>query len=489
MTNLDKSERTLAQAVSPSSIARTPWVTVSVVMVGTFMAILDSFIVIVAGPAIKADLHTSDGLLQWILAGYQLTYAVVLITGGRLGDLLGRRQMFILGMAVFTVSSVVCALAQDSTMLLVGRLIEGLGAGVMLPQVFAVITLTVPASERHRVFGVLGVVIGMATIGGQLIGGLLIAANIFGSDWRPVFWVNVPIGLVAILLARYVVPESRAEHARTLDLPGAVILSVALFLLTVPLIQGRESGWPWWTWASFAGSALSFGLFAVVERRVESRSRDPLIRISLFRNRSFSVGILLVLAVYAMLTSYYLVLAVSLQDGLGLSALDSGLVYTPAAVMFFVFSMVASRLVPRYGRRVLEVGAIILALGYAATAITLLAGPRLTPGVVIPSLMLQSVGGGLLIAQVLNTVLSRIDPKDAGVASGVLSTAQQAGGALGVAIIGVVFFNTYHPTIHDRVGPAGHAFGMASIFTFATAAIAAVLVYLLPSPRQPPPAA
>ncbi|MEU9992530.1 MFS transporter [Streptomyces sp. NPDC048045] len=474
-----------------ATVARTPWPAVTIAMAGAFMAILDSFIVIVAGPAVQADLGASRGELQWILAGYQLTYAVFLVVGGRLGDMFGRKRMFVVGMTLFTLASVGCALAQAPGGLIVARLFQGLGAALMLPQVFALITVLVGEKDRHRAFGLLGVVLGLATIGGQLIGGLLIGADLFGSGWRPVFWINVPVGVVTVLLAARCLRESRVARARRLDLPGVAVLSAALFLLAFPLIQGREAGWPWWTWACFAASGLAFALFVRTEHRTAERGGDPLVRMSLFATRSFSVGIVLVLTLYAVITSYYLVLSIALQDGLGMSALEAGLVYTPAAVTFFVLGLVASRLVPKYGRRVLEAGAVALASGYASTALVLAGGLPFTPAVVIPTLMLQSIGGGLLITPSLNAVLTRIDPDDAGIASGVLSTAQQIGSALGVAGIGVVFFRSFHPSAHrvpaDSVrmkDAAAHALAMSSLFTFALAVAATVLVHLLPRNRS-----
>ncbi|MGH3758472.1 MFS transporter [Actinophytocola sp.] len=471
------------ESSAPPSAGAVPWPTVSIVMVGMFMAILDSFIVVVAGPAIQADLGASDGALQWVLASYQLSYAVFMITGGRLADLHGRRRVFVAGTGLFTVASIACALAPDPGVLILARTVQGLGAALMVPQVFAVITLVVSQEGRHRVFGVLGVVIGMATISGQLVGGLLIGADLFGSGWRSVFWVNVPIGLVTILLSFRLVPESRLESARRLDVPGVVSLSTALFLLTFPLIQGREAGWPWWAWVCLAASVVAFAVFVAIERAVGRRGGDPLLTLSLFQQRSFSLGIVLVLAVYALLSSYYLALSIAMQEGLGMSALGAGLVYTPAAATFFVFSMVAGRIVPKYGRRVLEVGAIVLAAGYLTTAVVLLAGPELTPQLVIPTLMVQSVGGGLLITPLLNTVLGRIVPETVGMASGALSTAQQVGGAVGVAIIGAVFFRSFDAADGSRVEMAGFAFAMSSLGTFVIAGIAAVLVFSLPRTR------
>ncbi|MET7336103.1 MFS transporter [Nonomuraea sp. NPDC005650] len=465
------------------SVPKTSWGAVSIVLAGAFMAILDSFIVIVAGPSIQADLGASDGELQWVLAGYQLTYAVLLITGGRLGDLYGRRRIFVAGTVAFTGASVLCAIAGTAALLIGARFAQGLGAALMVPQAYAFLTVVVSERDRHRAFGVLGVVMGAATIVGQVVGGLLIGADVLGSGWRSVFWINVPIGLVTALLAARRLPESKASHARRLDLPGVAVLSAALVLVTFPLIQGPQTGWPGWAWTCLAAGLACLAMFVLLERRIAARGGTPLVRIALFRSRPFSVGVALVLVIYTMLTSYYLVLSVSLQDGLGLSALAAGLVYTPAAVTFFVFSLIAGRLVPRHGRRVLEVGAIVLALGYVATAILLISGIPYTPAAVIPTLVLQSAGGGLLITPALNVVLSRIRPEDAGVASGTLSTAQQVGAALGVAVIGAVFFAGFDPTAADRSGIAGHALAMASLATFTAAVIAAILVFLLPRTR------
>ncbi|MFE3259153.1 MFS transporter [Nocardia sp. NPDC059091] len=463
-----------------------PWITVSIVLAALFIAVLDSFIVVVAAPSIVADLHASAGEVQWVLAGYQLSYAVFIITATRLADLYGRKRVFLFGVALFTLSSVACALSPTAGSLIAARVIQGLGAALMVPQVFAYVTVLVPAARRHSVYGVLGIVMGIATIGGQVIGGMLIGANLFDSGWRLVFWVNVPIGIVLFGLAVRSVPATGATATRKLDLPGVVVLSTALLLLVLPLIQGQQAGWPGWVWACFAGSAIAFGVFVAIERNLERRGGDPLVPLTLFRQRSFSLGIVLVLALYALIYSYYLALSVTMQQGLGMSAVGAGLVYTPAAIAFFVFSMVASRTIPTYGRRVLEIGAIVMASGYLATGLLLTAGPRITPLLVIPTLVLQSIGGGLVITPALNTVLSRVRPESAGVASGALSTAQQCGGALGVAVIGAIFFGSFHPDAVGRVAAAGHAFAVASFATFGAAVIAGVVVFLLP--RQAPAA-
>ena len=456
------------------------WWPVSVAMAGMFIAILDSFIVIVTGPVIGADLALSEDALQWTLAAYQLAFAVLLVIGGRLADANGRRRMFCVGVAVFTLASVACALANGAGTLIVARVVQGAGAALMVPQVFALIVVLVPEDQRPRVFGVLGVVIGLATIGGQVIGGVLVAADLLGTGWRAVFWINVPIGLVTIALARRLVPESRVAGARSLDLAGAAVLAVALLLLVGSLIEGQQRAWPWWTWASLVSAPVLLGVFVGVERRVSNTGRDPLLAPALWRERAFVDGLLLVLCVYALLTSYYLALSVSLQRGLGLSALEAGLVYAPAALVFLVFGLIAGRAIPRYGRRVLELGATVLAAGYLATAALLLLGPSMRASTLIPTLMLQSVGGGLLITPSLAAVLRRVAPTHVGMASGALSTAQQVGAALGVAVVGAVFFGAFDPGRDGSVAAAGHAFGVTSLVTAALSVVALALVRRLP---------
>jgi EmrB/QacA subfamily drug resistance transporter len=465
------------------SVDRVPWLPIAVVLVGMFMAILDAFIVVVAGPDIRADLGASDGELQWVLASYQMAYAVFTVTGGRLGDLCGRKRIFLVGASLFTLSSAACAMAPTPTWLIAARVPQGLGAALMVPQVFSVITLLVAQDQKPKVFGVLGFVIGAASVGGQVIGGALIAADLFGSAWRPVFWVNIPIGLTMIALALRYLPESRAASAAKLDVPGVLSLSAALGLLLASLIQGRALGWPWWIWFGLAASAGAAWVFVSVERRITERGGDPLVHLGLFKQKAFAVGIVLVLCVYADLTSYYLALSVSMQAGLGLSAFASGLVYAPAAATFFICSLLAGRLVPRHGRRVLEVGAVLMATGYLTTGVVLVSGLGLSPEVVIPTLVLQSVGGGLLITPLLGVVLSGIHGDDPGAASGALATAQQIGGALGVAIIGAVFFHVFRTSTVGPAEAARHAFAAASFGTFALASIATALVFRLPSSR------
>jgi EmrB/QacA subfamily drug resistance transporter len=459
---------------------RSPWPALMVVLSGSFMAILDTFIVLVAAPAIQAGLHASSAQVQLILVGYQVTYAVALITGARLGDRYGRKRLFMAGMAAFVLCSVACAAAPNADALIVARLVQGLSAAMMFPQVFSIIQVMLPPQQRPRAFGALGAVIGVSTVAGQLIGGALIAANLFGTTWRPVFWVNVPVGLIALALAAWLVPESRLPGTKRLDLPGAAVLTAALFLLVIPLVQGRQAGWPPWTWLSLAASAVAFAVFAMLELREQAAGRTPIVAIRMFRERPFAIGIVLVLIAYAGVNSFFLILSLTLQDGLGQSALGAGLAYTPLAVAFFFASLVAGRVAPRLGRRVLEAGGVIAVIGFASIlAVTLTSGGQMTVGRLLAPLVLVGLGNGLLLPQLLNTVLARIPPAEVGMAAGVLSTGQQIGGAVGVALISIVFYGLLGFHGHG-VATFASAFGGAVIGNLVIAAAATILVLALP---------
>ncbi|MFG2138934.1 MFS transporter [Streptomyces sp. NPDC048650] len=486
---------------SPAS----PWRALAVVLVGAFMAVLDTFIVLVAAPAIQADLHASAADIQLVLAGYQLTYAIALITGARLGDRYGRRRLFLTGTVLFALASVGCAVAPDPGSLIAARLAQGLTAAMMFPQVFAMIQVLIPAPQRPKAFGALGAVIGMAAVAGQLLGGLLIStgfapgfstgssAGPLGAAWRSVFWINVPIGLVTSVLVLLWVPESRAPKARRTDVPGALVLTAALFLLVVPVVEGRAYGWPWWTGCSLAASVLAFTAFVLVERRVAASGGAPLVRPGLFRTRPFAVGTALVVTAYAGINSFFLVLSLTLQDGLGADALGAGLVYTPFAVTFFVASVVAGRLTrPRdlhsvragetpIGRRVLQGGALVAGLGYAATiTVVAVAGRGLTPWALAAPLVLVGAGNGLLVTPLLNAVLGNVGPQDVGTASGVLATCQQVGGAVGVAVIGILYYGALGGAAHQDTGAYGHALATAALFNLALTAALTALLPLLP---------
>ncbi|HEY8740461.1 MAG TPA: MFS transporter [Candidatus Dormibacteraeota bacterium] len=418
-----------------------PFVALGIVLIAAFMVLLDISIVNVAIPSIQRDLHASYAQVQFVIAGYQLSYAVILITGGRLGDIVGRKRMFIIGVTGFTLASLLCGLSQSGEQIVGFRVLQGLMAALMYPQIFSIIQVVIPPQRRATAFGLFGATIGLATITGPLVGGLLIKLNIANTDWRPIFLINLPIGVGAVIAAIVYLPESKAPDAPRLDLGGVAIVSLALFMVTFPLVEGRDAGWPWWSFATLAGSVVVFALFAVFERRRERSGKDPLVALSLFNNPSFMAGVLLYFVFFSALPALFLSLTLWLQIGLGFDPLKAGLTTIPFAVGSGVFSGVAARYVTRFGRNLLSIGGVATVVGVLATILTAhLAGPGLQGPELIPALFISGMGLGLVVSPSVNFILAAVQNKDAGSASGVITTVQQMGGAMGIAIIGVIFF-------------------------------------------------
>jgi EmrB/QacA subfamily drug resistance transporter len=412
------------------------WLGLTVTLTGAFMAIMDAFIVNISLPSIRADLHASFGEAQLIVAAYGLIYAVGLITGGRLGDLYGRKRMFMIGLAAFTLTSLACGLAPTPPALVMARIAQGIGAAAMFPQVLSWmrVTFTDPA-ERARAFAALGLTQGLASVAGQIAGGVLVSADLWG--WRPIFLINVPVGLVALVLAYRVLDESRAR-AQQLDLSGAALSAIALFFLLYPLIRGRELGWPVWSLTMLVLSVPAMLLF-VDHQRLKTRNDDaPLMDTRLFRHRAFALGGAALFLLCTILISFFAILAFVLQAGLGLAPLWAALIFLPLAVTYVIASHVAGRFAA-HARMMLIVGGIALTLGYGAMAAAhhwLAAYPL----AFVPAMIWLGVAQGLLFTPLLNTILSQVPAHHAGIASGVASTMQQAGGAFGVAVVGLIFF-------------------------------------------------
>ncbi|MHB8689606.1 MAG: MFS transporter [Solirubrobacteraceae bacterium] len=429
------------------ALASNRWAPLAVVLTGTFVVVLDFFIVNVALPSMQAHLHASSGALEWVVAGYGLTSAVFLVTAGRLGDRFGRRRMFMLGLELFTLSSALCGIAPSPGVLIVGRLLQGLGGALLMPNVLSLISVLYVGENRARALAAYGMVMGLAAAGGQLIGGALVQWNPAGLDWRSCFLINLPIGAAGIVFAAKVIPESRSPKAGPIDLPGTVLLSAALTSIVLPLVEGRTHGWPLWTWLMLASSPLLLAAFIAQQRRrhrnvAAGRSeRNPLLTLNLFRRRTFSAGIGLQGLFWSGQASFFLVLALYLQQGRRLSPLEAGLVFTALALAYLGTSAIAPVLTVKHGRRALAIGALILAAGHALTLATVaVIGTGGSVLVLIPGLMVIGAGMGLGIAPLASIALSEIPPADAGSASGTLATMQNVGTAIGVAVIGVVYF-------------------------------------------------
>ena len=447
------------------------WAPLLVVLTGTFMTFLDFFIVNVALPSIQGRLHAGPAAIQLVVAGFGLAFAVGMISGGRLGDLYGRRRMFTVGLALFTVTSAACGLAPTAGFLDVARVLQGGAAAMMTPQVLAILGTIYTGPRRAKAFAAYGMTMGIAGVSGQLIGGALIALNPAGAGWRSIFLINVPVGITALALVRRILPESRGERARV-DFVGTALITAALTGIVLPLVEGRQQGWPAWTVLCLAAAPVLLAVFVAHQRARAAGGRAPLVRLALFRDRAFGVGTLTGIAFGAVPASFFFVLALYLQDGRGLSPLVSGVVFSAVGVGFFAAMLAAEPMTRRMGRQILAVGAAVVAAGCLLAAWAARAGTALE---LAPGLVTVGFGIGMVLVPLTATALARIAAEHAGAASGVLTTGQQVGGALGVAVIGVVFFGA-------AGGGVAHAFAVSLVVLAVLTVATAALVQLLPRP-------
>ena len=450
------------------------WAPLPIILTATFMVVLDFFIVNVALPSMQTRLHASAGSVEWVVAGYSLTSAVLLVAASRLGDRFGRRRLFALGLAVFTVGSAGCGVAPNATLLVVARLAQGVGAAMLMPNVLALIGALYDGPDRLRALSAYGMVMGLAAVGGQLLGGVLLAANPANLGWRTVFLINLPIGAGALVLTRALVPESRAPQSGRVDIAGTGLATAAVTAIVLPLVEGQAHGWPLWTWISLAASPLLVAAFVVQQRRLAAAGGDPLLAPGLFASRAFTAGIASQLVFWCGQASFFLVLALYLQEGRGLSALHAGLVFTIMAIAYLATSMRAPALTAAHGRRVLAIGALALAAGHA-----LLVGTVLVVGdggsvlALTPGLILVGAGMGLGITPLATLVMNSAPPEHVGSVSGVLATAQNIGSAIGVAGIGAIFY-----------GALSH--GFAAAFERGVGTLAVVLLVVVALTRLLP---
>jgi EmrB/QacA subfamily drug resistance transporter len=421
------------------------WAPLALVLIATFMVVLDFFIVNVALPSVQRELHASAGAIEWVVAGYALTSAMLLIGSARLGDRLGRRRLFIAGLALFTLASAACGAAGSAELLVAARLLQGVGAALLTPNVLAIIRVSYRDRDLARALGAYGLVMGLAAASGQLIGGALVQADVAGLGWRACFLINVPVGLAALALTPMCLAESRGEDAPRFDALGTALVTLAVGAVVLPLIEGRQHGWPAWTWISLASAPAILLAFVAHQRRAERDGGVPLLPPALLRERAFSAGLLAQLAFWCGQASFFLVLGLYLQQGRGMSALHAGLVFTVIAVPYVLASAAAPELVARHGRGLLLVGALVLASGHGVLLAAVgEVGVGGSVAALLPGLALIGTGMGLLIVPLATIVLTDVRTEHAGAASGVLSTMQNVGNALGVAVTGVVFFGALH---------------------------------------------
>ena len=443
----------------------------AIVLTGQFMALLDASIVNVAAPTIGTDLHASGGGLQLVIAGYTIAYAVLLITGARLGDLLGHRRMFLGGLAVFTAASLACGLAGGTGELIAFRLVQGTGSALMLPQVLSLIQRTFTGSARVRALSVFSAVIATGYALGQVLGGLLVGADLFGSGWRPVFLVNVPIGAVLLLAGPRLMPrdgERDQERRRGLDLPGLVMLAAAVTLFTVPLMLGQQQGWPVWCWVCLALSGALLAVFAGFESRLARRGGAPLISGRVLRAPGIRPAMVRLGLVMAVNAAQLFTLALHLQSGLGHDALHAGLAFAPAAVAFGAVSLNWRRTPASWHGALAPLG--FATAGTACVLLGLLLRDGASGGTwLYLAMAAEGLGVGLAYGPNLNRALERVAPEDAADASGLLATVTQLGQLMGVATLGTLYLNRLS---HDARSATGAAHASAHALWLTTVALA-----------------
>jgi EmrB/QacA subfamily drug resistance transporter len=481
----------------PVTVPPEAWRALVVLLAGMFIALLDTTIVNVALPTIRTSLDASEATLSWIISGYALAFGLALIPAGRVGDRIGHKWVFFTGIALFTVASAACGLAQSDTQLVVARVVQGLAGGMFVPAVTAYIQLLFPGRARGKAFAVMGAVIGVSSALGPIVGGLIIQAFGETSGWRLVFGVNLPIGVATLVAAALLLParqEGEPVVRAGVDWLGLLLLTAGLVAVLVPLIEGQDKGWPTWTYVTLGAGVVLLVVFALWEVAYTRRGASPLVPPHLFSHASFTGGVVLALVYFAAFTSIFFTISILWQTGLGHTALESGVVSIPFAIGSIIASSQSNRLAQRLGRTVLVVGTALVTVGLVWVWLLLRSADpaTLTHWDLLLPLFVAGLGNGAFIAPNAQFIIATVDRTEAGAASGVVSTVQRVGSAVGIAIIGSVFFGSLVITGPDTVASgftsaASDAMGVSAAFSV----VALLLVFVLPrrtgGPAAPTP--
>ncbi len=457
------------------------WLILFIVLAAECMDLLDGTVVNVAAPTIHLTLGASSTALQWIVGGYALALAVGLLIGGRLGDLLGRRTLFLAGITGFTVASAACGAAPSTGVLIASRLVQGFAGALMIPQGFGLLRETFSPDELPKAFGFFGPVMGSAAMIGPILGGALVSAHLFHDAWRSVFLINLPIGIVAGIAAARLLPRTSTRHASQLDLVGGALAAIASLALIYPLIQGRALGWPAWTYASIAASLVLFAAFAIHLQRRKRDGRDPLIEPSVFAHRGYSAGALVLMLYFGGMIGSMLALTLFLQLGEGFSAIHAGLTIAPFALGTAITAPAGAGMMRKLGgRTMIQAGSLISLVGYAAVALILTETTHVSTWGLFGPLLVVGMGMGLFVVSAFDTIVAAVTDRELGSASGALNAIQQLGGAIGIAVIGTVFFTT--------LSQQGFAPALQHAMWWAVGGLAIVLIAspLLPARARPP---
>jgi EmrB/QacA subfamily drug resistance transporter len=462
-----------APAANASTTVRNPlrWIVFAVVFAANIMDLLDATIVNIAGPTIHADLGGGTSTVQWLSAGYTLAFAVLLIAGARMGDILGRRRLFLIGSAGFTVFSLACALAPDIGMLIAFRVLQGAFGALMIPQGFGLMREAFDDREFNKAVGMFGPAMGLPMLAAPVLAGALVDANLWGTGWRLVFLINVPIGVVSLALAIRALPRGASHPGMKLDVGGVWFIGLALVAIIYPLIQGQPDGWPAWTFVLLAAGLVLLLVFLLWEK---GRRSDALIEPSLLTNRNYLSGIAVALALFGAFAGLLLCVSLFGQLGEGWSPIHAGLTLTPMVVGMIAGMVGGTNAVTKLGRHVLHIGLLITAAGAAALALAVTGSATASSWDLLPGLFLIGMGAGASIGQLFQFILSSVNMREVGSASGVLEATQQLSTSLGVAILGTIFLTGF-----DHHLPI-HALQITAWACLVPLAIAFALVFRLP---------
>ncbi|MFJ6793797.1 MFS transporter [Streptomyces sp. NPDC091268] len=465
----------------PSGAGRAATITLVVVLIAELMNALDGSIVHTALPFIQADTGATSAAVQWIPAAYTLTFALALITGGRLGDLVGRKRVFIAGSAVFTLASLLCGIATSPELLVAARALQGAGAAVMVPQVMAVIAVTFQGESQAKAFGLYGMIMSLGGVLGPVLGAVLTAADIAGLGWRAIFLINLPIGLATVLFALRFIPESRAQQARRLDPLGMLLSSAGLLLITYPLTVGGEQHWPAWSLLMLASGVVVLAVFAIQQKSKTRKDGSALVALSLFRSKVFAGGLAAQLVFGLVSGLFLLTYVLFMQSGLGLTPGR----FAPASVAISIGGMAGAMLASRWAgahmRRVPQAGAVLIALTLVGYQLLVSAQQTGMPfAAAVAPMILVGAGFGMVGAGLAGLTLSQVGHQDAGSAAGLFNTAMQLGAALGIATASVVFFQ--HAPAGSHGATVTHAFAGSVWYVIAALAVMWALMFRLPKP-------
>lgn len=447
-----------------------------VLLTGQFMTTVDTTIVNVATPAIHDGLGASGGELQLVVSGYILAYAMLLITGARLGDMRGYRRVFLVGLIMFTVASLACGLAPNAIALIVARIAQGVGAAIMVPQVLTGIQLHFSGKERARALGLYVVALSGGAVAGQILGGILVSANLLGTTWRPIFLINVPIGIVLLVAAARYLPVDRGGRDRRLDMLGVGTLSAAVLLVVLPLVLGHDQGWPTWAWICLAASVPAFAAFIFIERAVAARGGYPLVNLHVLAKPPVAWGLLSQAAAQVTYLSILFVLALYLQQGLGKSPLYSGLALVSWVAAFGLAGYILRRLPTGITAYTGPLGYLLLAVAYVSISLCV-SVERPTGAVLLTLLGVGGFGLGTGFSSLIRHITSSVPTKYAPDISGVHTTILQLTGVLGIATFGTLYLSL-GTAGHQEVPVAVHAFDTTTTGLAVAALVAAAAAYL-----------